>query len=160
MRMLGAPPGPARILFSGSDIREGAIIVVIQHIFAASNRGRKFCDAAARPFVFLSRAHDQMTPLRCLVFRFSHSPKFVILQPSCAQVNGLGGVNEGALVMEYLDGTEYVVDSVSRDGVHRIISIWEYDKRSVNGANFVYFGMELKPATAKVWCNGVEEGAR
>eukprot|EP00903_Cladosiphon_okamuranus_P016162 g14915.t1 len=66
------------------------------------------------------------------------------------KVNGLGGVNEGALVMEYLDGTEYVVDSVSRDGVHRICAIWEYDKRSVNGANFVYFGMELKPATAKV----------
>ena len=52
--------------------------------------------------------------------------------------------------MEYLDGTEYVVDSVSRDGVHRICAIWEYDKRSVNGANFVYFGMELRPVTAKV----------
>ncbi|CAM9402570.1 unnamed protein product [Hapterophycus canaliculatus] len=52
--------------------------------------------------------------------------------------------------MEYLDGTEYVVDSVSRDGVHRICAIWQYDKRSVNGANFVYFGMELMPATEKV----------
>lgn len=65
-------------------------------------------------------------------------------------MNGLGGVNEGALVMEYLDGTEYVVDSVSRDGVHRICAIWEYDKRKVNGANFVYFGMELKAADGKV----------
>lgn len=82
MRMPGAPPGPARILFSGSDIREGAIIVVIQHIFAASNRGRKFCDAAARPlFFFLSRAHDQMTPLRCLAFRFSHSPTSLFCNP-------------------------------------------------------------------------------
>ena len=61
-------------------------------------------------------------------------------------MNGLGGVNEGALVQEYLDGTEYVVDSVSRNGVHRICAIWEYDKRSVNGANFVYFGMKLNSA--------------
>lgn len=66
------------------------------------------------------------------------------------QVNGLGSVNEGALVMEYLDGTEYVVDSVSRDGVHRICAIWEYDKRRVNGANFVYFGMELRSSAAGV----------
>lgn len=66
------------------------------------------------------------------------------------KVNGLGGINEGALVMEFLDGTEYVVDSVSRDGVHRICAIWEYDKRRVNEANFVYFGMELRPATGKV----------
>eukprot|EP00904_Undaria_pinnatifida_P012537 jgi/Undpi1/8413/HiC_scaffold_25.g10881.m1 len=66
------------------------------------------------------------------------------------KVNGLGGVNEGALVMEYLDGAEYVVDSVSRDGEHRICAIWEYDKRTVNDTNFVYFGMELRSVTSKV----------
>lgn len=48
------------------------------------------------------------------------------------QINGLGGVNEGALIQEFLDGTEYVVDTVSRGGVHRVCAIWEYDKRSVN----------------------------
>ncbi|KAJ8603981.1 hypothetical protein CTAYLR_003356 [Chrysophaeum taylorii] len=59
------------------------------------------------------------------------------------KVNGLGFVNEGALVQEYLRGTEYVVDAVSRDGVHKVVAIWRYDKRPVNGANFVYFGMAL-----------------
>ena len=47
------------------------------------------------------------------------------------KVNGLGSVNEGALVQEFLDGTEYVIDTVSRDGVHKVIAIWEYDKRCV-----------------------------
>eukprot|EP00953_Heterococcus_sp_UTEX-ZZ885_P040223 20572-Heterococcus_DN1.PRE.1 len=65
------------------------------------------------------------------------------------KVNGLGSVNEGALVQEYLDGTEYVIDSVSRDGVHKVVAIWEYDKRSVNGANFVYFGMKLNAASGE-----------
>jgi len=65
-------------------------------------------------------------------------------------INGLGVVNEGVLVQEYLDGTEYVIDSVSRDGVHKVTAIWEYDKRSVNDANFVYFGMSLKPVSGEV----------
>ncbi len=39
-----------------------------------------------------------------------------------------------------------MVDQVSKDGVHKLVAIWEYDKRSVNNANFVYFGMRLKPS--------------
>jgi biotin carboxylase len=64
--------------------------------------------------------------------------------------NMLGVLNEGVLVQEFLDGTEYVIDSVSRDGVHKVTAIWEYDKRSVNDANFVYFGMSLRPATGEL----------
>ncbi len=60
------------------------------------------------------------------------------------QMNSLGFLNDGALCMEFLDGKEYVVDSVSRDGVHKVTAVWEYDKRSVNGVNFVYFGMRLR----------------
>lgn len=60
------------------------------------------------------------------------------------QINGLGKVNRGALCQEFLSGTEYVIDGVSRDGIYKVVSIWEYDKRSVNGSNFVYFGMKLR----------------
>lgn len=59
-------------------------------------------------------------------------------------VNGIGLHNDCVLVQEFLVGKEYVVDKVSRDGVHKLVAIWEYDKRKVNGANFVYFGMRLK----------------
>lgn len=58
--------------------------------------------------------------------------------------NGLGHINEGALCQEFLSGTEFVVDGCSRDGVYKVTAIWEYDKRSINGANFVYFGMRLR----------------
>jgi len=57
--------------------------------------------------------------------------------------NGLGAINDSVLAQEFLRGKEYVVDQVSRDGVHKIVAIWEYDKRSVNDANFVYFGFKL-----------------
>lgn len=66
------------------------------------------------------------------------------------KVNSLGLTNAATLVQEYLEGTEYVIDTVSRDGVHKVVAAWEYDKRRVNGADFVYFGLLLKPVTGPV----------
>lgn len=51
-----------------------------------------------------------------------------------------GGYCEEILCQEYLQGKEYVVDHVSRDGVHKTVMVWVYDKRPVNGGDFVYFG--------------------
>jgi biotin carboxylase len=52
-----------------------------------------------------------------------------------------GGANAGVICQEFLKGDEYVVDHVSRDGVHKTVMIWIYDKRPTNGAAFVYYGM-------------------
>lgn len=65
------------------------------------------------------------------------------------KVNGLGILNHGVLVQEYLEGKEFVVDKVSRDGCHKLVAIWEYDKREANGASFVYFGMRLIDSTSR-----------
>lgn len=47
------------------------------------------------------------------------------------------------VVQELLDGDEWIVDSVSRDGEHKIVALWRYDKGPANGAPFVYFCAEL-----------------
>ncbi len=39
-----------------------------------------------------------------------------------------------------------MVDSISRDGVHKVVAIYEYDKRAVNGAAFVYFRVKVRAA--------------
>ena len=52
-----------------------------------------------------------------------------------------GGYNTQVLCQEFLKGTEYVVDHVSRNGVHKTMMVWKYDKRPRNGSQFVYFGM-------------------
>ena len=65
------------------------------------------------------------------------------------KVNGLGLVNRELLVQEYLEGQEYVVDMVSRDGIHKVAAIWAYDRRSVNGAGFVCFGQRLLAASSE-----------
>ena len=63
------------------------------------------------------------------------------------KVNSLGTINDGVLVQEYLQGTEYVVDTCSYKGKHKVIAMWEYDRRPTNGAGFVLHGQRLMDAT-------------
>lgn len=57
--------------------------------------------------------------------------------------NVLGILETNCLVQECLGGDEYVVDTVSRNGIHKTVTIWIYDKRPCNDAAFVYFGMRM-----------------
>ncbi|MFG2805867.1 MFS transporter [Streptomyces massasporeus] len=41
--------------------------------------------------------------------------------------------NHGVVAQEYLCGTEYIVNTVSRDGHHRICEIWRTSRLAVNG---------------------------
>ncbi|GAA2512359.1 ATP-grasp domain-containing protein [Pilimelia columellifera] len=48
-------------------------------------------------------------------------------------VNIFSNRNEGVVAQQYLRGTEYVVNTVSRDGRHRVTDLWRYVKISANG---------------------------
>ena len=61
----------------------------------------------------------------------------------CGSDNVFGETNTNVLVQEFMAGQEFVVDSVSVEGVHKCVAIWVYDKRPANGAQFVYYGMDL-----------------
>lgn len=64
--------------------------------------------------------------------------------------NVYGGKQNGVLCQEFLRGKEYVIDHVSRDGVHKTCMIWVYDKRPANGSAFVYYGMKpVNPDSAE-----------
>mmetsp|Transcript_30079 Transcript_30079/g.70042 ORF Transcript_30079/g.70042 Transcript_30079/m.70042 type:complete len:538 (-) Transcript_30079:736-2349(-) len=61
----------------------------------------------------------------------------------------MGAAGAAVLVQEFLKGTEYVVDHVTKGGQHKTTMVWKYDKRPCNGAQFVYFGMEpVDPTSA------------
>ncbi|OQR97651.1 hypothetical protein ACHHYP_10123 [Achlya hypogyna] len=92
-------------------------------------------DSAGSDDVFLCKNLDDV----------AHAYKTVI-----GKVNHLGIQNNALLVQEYLEGTEYVVDTVSRHGEHKIVAVWEYDKRAANGAAFVYYGALLREAKGDV----------
>lgn len=57
-----------------------------------------------------------------------------------------GGANSAVVCQEFLKGKEYVVDHVSRDGLHKTMMVWVYDKRPANGSAFVYYGCSAVPS--------------
>merc|ERR1719159_1539798 len=52
-----------------------------------------------------------------------------------------GAQDCAVICQEFLAGQEYVVDHVSRDGKHKCVMVWVYDKRPTNGGEFVYYNM-------------------
>jgi biotin carboxylase len=54
-----------------------------------------------------------------------------------------GGINDAVLLQEYLSGTEYAVDTVSRNGETKILALWKYKKYPLNVAPFVYQCSEI-----------------
>ena len=65
-------------------------------------------------------------------------------------INGLGQKNEEVLIQEFLRGDEYIVDAVSRDGVHKVVGMWLYDRKPTNGAGFVCHGQRFMSADEPV----------
>merc|ERR1712187_71208 len=52
-----------------------------------------------------------------------------------------GAQDCAVICQEFLAGKEYVVDHVSRDGKHKTVMVWVYDKRPTNGGEFVYYNV-------------------
>lgn len=49
-----------------------------------------------------------------------------------------GTANTVVLAQEFLDGDEYFVNTVSRDGKHHTVEIWRYFKTRLPGGNIIY----------------------
>ncbi|WP_175411365.1 ATP-grasp domain-containing protein [Streptomyces sp. TRM64462] len=76
-------------------------------------------------------------------------------EESAAALDGiLGGTtvfsetNTAAVAQEYLVGGEYVVDTVSRDGRHRVTDLWKYSKMTVPSVRDRITGGHLIPPDA------------
>ncbi len=65
--------------------------------------------------------------------------------------NVLGCRNHAVLVQEFLAGTEYIVDTVSRDGRRKTTAIWEYSRPPIGetGEFVSYDAMTLLPYTGE-----------
>jgi biotin carboxylase len=76
------------------------------------------------------------------------------------QENVLGLVNHEVVVQEYLSGPEYVVDTVSCGGRHRLVAIWRYHKPAPTASFIGYDAMELMPARGDVQQRLFDEARR
>ncbi|MER5699819.1 ATP-grasp domain-containing protein [Streptomyces mirabilis] len=64
--------------------------------------------------------------------------------------DAFGRPNTEVLAQGYLDGDEYIVDTVSRDGQHFVSSSWKYEKTLVNGKNLYDKDILLAPDESPV----------
>ncbi|OGR67717.1 MAG: hypothetical protein A2X30_09335 [Elusimicrobia bacterium GWB2_63_16] len=58
-----------------------------------------------------------------------------------------GNPNTKILAQSFVPGTEYVVNTISSDGRHRITDFWRYTKRTVPGAGMIYDRQDLLPVS-------------
>ena len=52
--------------------------------------------------------------------------------------NFFGNQMEELLIQERIFGTEYIVNTVSRNGRHKLLSIWKYDKLQTERGGYIY----------------------
>ena len=64
--------------------------------------------------------------------------------------NILGQPNTLVLAQEFLQGDEYIVDTVSYAGKHRIAAFWRYGKPAGHGKSIHYDSMELLPYAGEI----------
>ncbi len=55
-----------------------------------------------------------------------------------ASGNYMGGEEEGMLLQECIVGTEYIVNTVSYAGRHKLSALWKHSKKKVEGGGMVY----------------------
>lgn len=69
------------------------------------------------------------------------------VQFACKKILGktnlFGRVNNAMLLQELIEGTEYVVDTVSCEATHFVSNVCVYRKENINGAAFVYKDMRF-----------------
>jgi biotin carboxylase len=72
--------------------------------------------------------------------RICHSAEQVAAEHAAimASADRYGVRNQTVLVQEYLHGDEYFVNTVSRGGVHHLVEVWRYFKRSIAGGRWMY----------------------
>ncbi|WP_069160241.1 ATP-grasp domain-containing protein [Nocardia altamirensis] len=98
--------------------------VVVKPIRSAGNDGVYFCDTVADSVAAFSAIDGAE--------------------------NVFSDINVGAVAQEYLHGAEYMVNTVSRDGCHRICETWSTTRITANGAPEYADAFHLMPRSGAV----------
>ncbi|MCX5192553.1 ATP-grasp domain-containing protein [Streptomyces sp. NBC_00249] len=69
---------------------------------------------------------------------------------TAGSINVFSERNAGVVAQEYLSGTEYMVNTVSRDGHHRVCEIWRTTRLAVNGVSDLLDGIYLMARRGEV----------
>ncbi len=68
------------------------------------------------------------------------------------QENKLGIKNEEVLIQEYVEGTQYFINTVSWNGIHYVSDIWKQNRRRLKDRAFLFESMSLCDSEDKIEC--------
>ncbi len=57
------------------------------------------------------------------------------------QIGCLGDIAQELLIQERIIGSEYIVNTLTFNGIHKVTSIWKYEKKLLDNGSNVYVGM-------------------
>ena len=97
------------------DLKHLGLPIVVKPVQSSGTDGVQLCRS-------MGEVEEHFRHLRCTKRRLTSSDTAVLCQ-------------------EFLLGQEYVVDHVSRNGVHKTVMVWMYEKQPANGCDFVYYAM-------------------
>lgn len=131
--------------FISEAVRKAGLRSVKEKIVSSVDEAREFIDALNPPL-------SQTNPVIFKILRGSSS-EGVQKVTSLEQADEILGRELGSttkygdsigqiLIQEFLHGEEYVIDSVSRDGVHKVSIVWNEDLRPGNGIFNLYYGFK------------------
>jgi len=66
-----------------------------------------------------------------------------IFSSDTSSTSHFGAKIDKVLIQEFLQGKEYVIDSASRDGVHKIVTVWSEELHPGNGVLDLYYGFKV-----------------
>jgi biotin carboxylase len=115
--------------FSSSDVEE---LVAWFRSSGASKVVVKPCSSAGTDLVKVCRSEAEV---RDTFDRLIHKE------------NKIGIVNHAAVIQEFLEGSEHIVDTISYKGRHRVTDVWRYRMIAINGVSFVYEKVDLLDPT-------------
>ncbi|GLY25189.1 ATP-grasp domain-containing protein [Micromonospora sp. NBRC 101691] len=128
VRAAGLPTARQLLVTDADELddwhRELGARVVVKPVRSAGNDGVAFCDTPAESVA---------------AYRAVAGARNIFSLP-----------NDAVVAQEYLAGTEYVVNTVSRDGRHRATDVWRYTKISANGVRDRISGAVLVAPDAPV----------
>ncbi|MDQ7975972.1 ATP-grasp domain-containing protein [Paraburkholderia sp. SARCC-3016] len=78
-----------------------------------------------------------------VVFCYDHMDIDRAVHAALYRDNLLGGFNDSLVIQSYLEGPQYIVNTVSENGMHRVTDAWHVDYRNVRGASNAMCSMTL-----------------
>lgn len=120
-------------------LKEAGVRHIRGQICKTPEEAEKFYDTLDNENVVVKPPHGAAS----MGVRFCKGKKDLLTKFSeqLGQIGSLGDIAQELLVQERIIGSEYIVNTLTFNGIHKVTSIWKYEKKALDNGSNVYVGM-------------------